>query len=282
MEVDAIVCDEFLLSMKRTDPFLPKRIHSTPVFFILTATMIRTLKRTLPPFKQLGYLSLEEYDRTTTMAGGQIKELDLLRDVFINPAAQRALKLLYSDSQKEHKRNGKICMEIGMSREKDQGAVLKHFLGDQINLDLDNDLPEDMRVLGQGVSAKHSSSKVGTTIKAKWTSADTSAEEAIRAMIDAPDTYYPHLLLTYIDIHAKKITIVCIPSSQNKRIIKTMAKDAFTRPKGNSRGIEYSTAAMKELMASAYFKIEIPDADLDAAGLDPIQRRLNILSNHGI
>lgn len=245
-------------------------------------TMLRSMKRIIPPFKKFGYLSLKEFDDATTMVGGQIKELDLLRDVFINPSAQRALKLLYSDSQKEHKRNGKVCMEIGMSREKDQGAVLKHFLGDQINLDLDNDLPEDMRVLGQGVSAKHSSSKVGTTIKAKWTSADTSAEEAIRAMIDAPDSYYPHLLLTYIDVKSKKITIVCVPSYQNRRIIKTMANGAFTRPKGNSRGIEYSTAAMKELMASTYFKIEIPDADLDAAGLDPIQRRLNILTCNGI
>ena len=244
--------------------------------------MISTHKRITPPFMSLGYHTLEEFDHATTMAGGQIKALDLLRGVFMNPSAHRALKLLYSDSQKEHKRNGKICMEIGISREKDQGAVLKHFLGDQINLDLDNDLPADMEVLGKGVSSKHSSGKVGTTIKAKWTTADTSAEEAIQAMIDAPETYYPHLLLTYIDVQSKKITVICIPSDQNMRIIKTMAKDAFTRPKGNSRGIEYSTTAMKELMAAAYFKIEIPDADLDAVGFDPIQRRLNILRCNGL
>lgn len=216
------------------------------------------------------------------MAGGRIAELDLLRGVFGDPEAQKALKLLYSDSQKEHKRNGKICMEIGMSREKDQGAVLKHYLGDQINLDLDNDLPADMEVLGKGVSAKHSGSRVGTTIKAKWTSADKSAEEAIQAMIDAPDSYYPHLLLTYIDVKTKKITIVCIPSEQNKRIIKMLGKDAFSRPSGNSRGIEYSGLAMKELMAHAYFKIEMSDADLETTGLDPIQRRLNILRANGL
>jgi hypothetical protein len=244
--------------------------------------MISTRTRIPPPFTALGYHTLEEFDNATTMAGGLLEELDILREVFRNPSAQKGLKVLYSDSQKEHRRNGKICMEIGMSREKDQCALLKYFLGEKINLDIDNDLPEDMRVLGKGVSLKHSSSKVGTTVKAKWTSADTSADEAIQAMIDAPDTYYPHLLLTYIDVSSKKITIVCIPSSQNMRVIKTMGKDAFMRPKGNSRGIEYSAAAMRDLMASAYFKVEIPDADLEAAGLDPIQRRLNILRDNGI
>jgi hypothetical protein len=211
----------------------------------------------------------------------KIDDLECLKEVLLNKDAQRGLIALYSQSQSECTRNGVCGMEIGMSREKDQGAVLKLFLKDKINLDIDNTLPEDYIIGKEKISAKHSSDKVGSAVKAKWTSADVSVKEAIDSMINAEDSYYPHLLLTYFDAKNKKITIVCISSEENKNVIKILKDDAFKIPKGNSRGIEYSKKAMLELFQKIYFKIEIENADLKN-GLNPIERRIQILKNMGI
>lgn len=206
----------------------------------------------------------------------KIEDLETLKSVLENKEAQKGLIELYKQSQTECTRNGVCGMEVGMSREKDQGALLKYFLGSKINLDIDNSLPEDYIIGTSKISAKHSGSKVGSPIKAKWTSADKSVEEAIESMINAKDTYYPNLLITYLDIHNKKITIVCISSEENKNIIKTLKNESFKIPKGNSRGIEYSKKAMKELFNNLYFKIEIPNVELKS-GINPIERRMNIL-----
>lgn len=61
-------------------------------------------------------------------------------------------------------------------------------------------------------------------------------------------------------------------AEQNKKIIKF---DAFTVPKGNSRGIEYSKEAMNYLLQNRYFTIEILNVDLKG-GINPIERRINI------
>uniref|UniRef100_A0A6C0HWD4 Uncharacterized protein n=1 Tax=viral metagenome TaxID=1070528 RepID=A0A6C0HWD4_9ZZZZ len=207
--------------------------------------------------------------------------LELLKDVFEKKIAQKGLIMLYSQSQTECTRNGMCGMEVGMSREKDQGAVLKLFLGDKINLDIDNSLPEDYIIGKEKISAKHTSSKVGSTVKVKWTSADISVKDAIKSMIEADDSYYSNLLLTYFDIKNKKIIIICITSEHNKNIIKTLKEKAFKIPGGNSRGIEYSTMAMKELFKNIYFKVEIENADLKG-GINPIDRRVNLLKSIGI
>jgi hypothetical protein len=99
-------------------------------------------------------------------------------------------------------------------------------------------------------------------------------------MIDASNDYYPHLLLTYIDIKVKKISIRGILSQDNRTVIKTLGDKAFKVPKGNSRGIEYSGAAMKLLMERAYFSIDIDDADL-TIGTNPIERRRQLLRDMG-
>lgn len=211
----------------------------------------------------------------------KIGDLEMLKSILQNKEAQRGLIELYTQSQSECTRNGACGMEVGMSREKDQGAVLKLFLNDKINLDIDNTLPEDYIVGNSKISAKHSGSKVGSPVKAKWTSADTSVKEAIEQMINAEDSYYPHLLLTYLDIRNKKITIICISSEENKNIIKSLKNEAFTIPKGNSRGIEYSKKAMNELLKKIYFKIEICDVDLKS-GINPIERRIQLLKSMGI
>ena len=211
----------------------------------------------------------------------KIEDLETLQEVLQNKEAQRGLITLYTQSQSECTRNGACGMEVGMSREKDQGAVLKLFLAEKINLDIDNSLPEDYIIGKSKISAKHSGSKFGSAVKAKWTSADVSVKEAIDAMINADDSYYPHLLITYLDIHNKKITIICISSEENKNVIKNLKNEAFTIPKGNSRGIEYSKKAMNELIKKIYFKIEILDVDLKS-GVNPIERRIQLLKNMGI
>lgn len=170
----------------------------------------------------------------------KLEDLEKLKSILENSEAQRGLISLYRQSQSECIRNGVCGMEVGMSREKDQGAVLKYFLGDIINLDVENTLPEDYIVGKSKISSKHSGSKVGSAIKAKWTSADVSVREAIERMINAEDSYYPNLLITYLDTRNNKITIICISSEENKNVIKNQKNEAFTIPKGNSRGIEYS------------------------------------------
>ncbi len=208
-------------------------------------------------------------------------DLELLKEVFTNKDAQRGLIALYSESQSECIRNGKCGMEIGMAREKDQTAVLKHFLGEKINLDIDNTLTEDFIIGKSKISSKHSSGKIGKSIKAKWTSADISVKEAIESLINAPDSYYPNLLITYIDTSKNEINIICISSQKNKDVIKGQKEEAFTVPKGNSRGIEYSKKAMVELLKDPVFKITIENAKL-AGELNAIERRIEKLKSIGI
>jgi hypothetical protein len=52
-------------------------------------------------------------------------------------------------------------------------------LKDKINLNIDNALTEDYVVGVAKISAKHSGSKIGSPVKIKWTSADTSVKETI-------------------------------------------------------------------------------------------------------
>lgn len=188
------------------------------------------------------------------------------------------LILLYRDSQSECKRNGGLGMEVGMSREKDLVSFVKYCLGNIINYDIDNKKPEDFTVNNSPVSIKHSSGTYGSPVKAKWTSENTSVQEAIEQMINAEDSYYPNLLIVYLDALIKKITILCISSEENKNVIKNLKNDAFKIPKGNSRGIEYSKKAMNELLKKIYFKIEICDVDLNG-GINPIERRIQLLKN---
>jgi hypothetical protein len=168
-----------------------------------------------------------------------------------------------------------------MAREKDLGAVLKYYLGDMINLDLSNDLPEDFCVGDEKMSVKHSSGKVGQPVKAKWTAADKSVQDDIQSIIHAKDEYYPNLLFSYLDVANNMITIICITAEHNKTVIKGLAEDAFKVPKGNSRGIEYSRKAMDELLQKRYFTIKIKDANLKG-GMNPIERRMKVLESIGI
>jgi hypothetical protein len=211
----------------------------------------------------------------------KIEDLEMLKKVLENKEAQRGLIALYAESQSECTRNGACGMEVGMAREKDLAALLKHFLKDIMNYDIDNKLIEDYIIGLSKISAKHSGGKVGSAVKAKWTSADISAKEAVEKMINAEDSYYTNLLIIYLNSKSNKITIICISSEVNKTVIQSLKHDAFTIPKGNSRGIEYSTKAMTELLKSIYFKIEIHDVDLKG-GRNAIERRIQFLKDVGI
>jgi hypothetical protein len=218
-------------------------------------------------------------------SGGNIqnKDLEKIKTVFQNKEAQNALTLLYTQSQSECMRRGVCGMEIGLSRERDQVAVLKMFLSDDINFDIDNKRPEDFIVGNSKVSIKHCSGKVGKRIKIKWTSSEKSVKSAIDQIINAEDSYYPNLIITYIDIKHRKCTILCVSSDENKKIIKTLKRDAFHIPNGNSRGIEYSNEAMSELLNRVYFKIEINDFDfMNGPGLNPIERRIRVIKESGL
>lgn len=217
-----------------------------------------------------------QFSTTLTYDDKTYDDLNILRGVFENKEAQKGLVALYAQSQIECTRNGKCGMEVGIAREKDQGAILKYFLGNNVNLNLDNKLPEDYVVGNSKISAKHSCGKVGTAVKVKWTSADKSVQEAITEIINAKDDYYPHVLITYINIRRNIINVICVTAYNNKYVIKKLKTEAFNIPKNNSRGIEYSKKAMSEFIKNAYFNIEIHDAVLTSA-IHPIERRMKIL-----
>lgn len=225
-------------------------------------------------------MTLRKPKDTEKMVIEPIPELEYLKSVLSNPSAQKGLIKLYADSQSECMRNGKCGMEIGMSREKDQGAVLKLFMGDTINLELDNSLTEDYKIGNEEISAKHSQGKIGAAVKLKWTSDNESIDKVVKLFLEGDK--YPNLLLTYIDITKKIITIVCIDSKTHKNVIKTLGASSLKVIKGkNTRGIEYSTEAMKEFIKNSYFNIIIENADLKG-GMDTIERRIKILRDMGI
>jgi len=214
----------------------------------------------------------------------KIPDLDLLKTTLENKNFQKGLLQLYADSQKENTRNCKLGMEVGISRERDLVSVLKYFLPDKINSDVDNALPEDFLLNSLKISVKHKQGAIGSAFKVSWTCADNAVKSTINSMINASDNYYPHLLVVYIKNIEQKITIICITAEENKNIIKSLKENAFKtikNPKGNTRGIEYSKEAMNKLIKNKYFEVVINNADL-TKGKNPIQRRIDVLKSMNI
>lgn len=207
--------------------------------------------------------------------------LETLRRLFQYPPAQQALLHLYADSQSDCKKNGKCGPEVGMAREKDLLAVLRYFLKERITTEISNDLPEDFLMDTEKVSVKHSQGAVGSAVKAKWTSDKDSTASDITSIISAEDGYYPHLLLIYMPKGQKKIVIACVEKDKHRTVVKTLKEGAFKILNGNSRGFEYSKAAMKEFLSSPAFICEIQNVDLEG-GMDPIQKRMKQLELYGI
>jgi hypothetical protein len=167
-------------------------------------------------------------------------------------------------------------MNIGMSREIDLVASLRHELGDLIGYRIDNNLTEDFTLNSLKFSIKHSQSSMATPIKINWNVG--LCQESIQTIIDAPPEHYPNLLLSYINLQHKTIDFVCVSSETNRTVIKELGIDAFRIPRGNARGIEYSRKAMVQLIANRHFCVKIHNANLNG-GMDPIERRMLLIAD---
>jgi len=207
--------------------------------------------------------------------------LNQIRDTLMRPRAQRQLVNLYRASQTECKRAEKLGMEVGNSRENDQKAVLKYHIP-ALSYKISNHLPQDFELDGEPVSQKHITAKVGKgNVKAKWTSDKVKAGEYIAKMITGDPTMFTHLLLTYIDIPSKLITVIGIDREKFRTSVVELKEESFTHHEGtNTRGVEYSVKLMKKLLDDPAFKVEINNVDL-SGGIDPIERRIKLLELWG-
>ena len=202
--------------------------------------------------------------------------LSLIQRVFETPKAQQLLTRLYQSSQSECMRNEKLGMEVGNARENDQKAVLKLNLPD-LNYNISNDLPQDFELNTEPVSQKHITGKPGAgSIKAKWTSDKTKAVEYMAGMLAGDPAKFTHLVLTYIEPAEKLITIFGIDREVVRNTVVELKEKSFTHHADtNTRGVAYSAATVKKLIAGAAFKVAFC-GDV-AGGVDPIERRLRLL-----
>jgi hypothetical protein len=221
--------------------------------------------------------SLSKMPRTKKPAivakGSSIPEIQSLERVLVSRPTQLALVEMYRRSQSEHARNGKCTMEIGSSREKDFVALLMEDLGESVCAEIDNSALEDMRIGEHAFSIKHVTGPVGTgSVKAKWT-ADADQARTFVAESLAPEHAHPHIIINYVDVVGKKVTLNCIESARCTEVIHSLGEASFIVAAGtNNRGVGYSRKAIEGFLANAAFRIEILDADL-LGGLDPYLRR---------
>ena len=206
-----------------------------------------------------------------------IMALLLIKNVFETPAAQQHLTRLYQQTQSECMRNEKLGMEVGSARENDQKAILKNFLP-ELNYQISNDLPQDFELNAEPVSQKHISGKPGSgSVKAKWTSDKVKATEYMEGMLAGDPVKFTHLLITYIEPLKKLITIYGIDREVVRTIVVELKDQAFTHHADtNTRGVAYSAATVKRMLAAATFKVCF-EGDV-CGGMDPIERRLQLLT----
>lgn len=204
--------------------------------------------------------------------------LSLIQRVLETRETQQLLTRLYQSSQSECMRNEKLGMEVGNARENDQKAVLKLSLPD-LNYKISNDLPQDFELNAEPVSQKHITGKPGAgSIKAKWTSDKTKADEYMAGMLSGEPAKFTHLVLTYIEPVEKLITIFGIDREVVRNTVVELKEKSFThKADTNSRGIAYSPAMVKKLIAGAAFKVAF-EGDV-TGGMDPIERRLQLLAS---
>jgi hypothetical protein len=97
-------------------------------------------------------------------------------------------------------------------------------------------------------------------------------------MISLDKEHYTHLLLIYIDISKKQITIICATTKQMINIVKKIGNKAFKcAPGTNNRGVEYSKELISEIIKNNYFRIDIKNVSI-IDGIDPIKRRRNLIN----
>lgn len=204
--------------------------------------------------------------------------LDTVQQFFQDRNAMSCLTCLLRISESEYTKNGKLCMEIGMGRERDLCTALMFCLPNMIDLNVDNDCIEDLLIGGEKFSVKFLSNAFGNSPKAKWTSNLETAQDTIKSMVHQVRTgnHAPHMLIVYVDAKEKKFRVVGIASYVYEEVIRTLGYEAFKVINGNSRGIEYSRTTMNLLLSNSYFDETVDNVDL-YGGPSPIDRRLDIL-----
>ena len=197
-----------------------------------------------------------------------------IRDVLSNPDAQEDLITLYQRSQSEHKRNGKVTPDVGVSREKDLVATLAYNMT-EVDYKIDNSLPEDVLVCKEKISIKNFSDSA--SFKAIWTSDNVKVKEAIESLCN-PNYDHPHLIAIHI-IKKQTFVIYLITNTTIKSIIADLGEQAFNSPTGsNNRGVSFSTDALKRLKDECFDKITISNIDLDFDVEDPIDKRKEVIA----
>jgi hypothetical protein len=177
---------------------------------------------------------------------------------------QNALVEMYSVSQAEHKRAGKLTMSVGTSREKDLKYLLKHVLGSDFNGDLNDNLSEDFNYRNERFSIKHISDKAGSGgIKLKWTSDNKQARAYINKMLEMNPDDYVHQLIVYIDTKSRKISFHLILAGTVMDGVKKFGEGAFTSATGNNnRGIEFTGQMRQYILSHTEFKVEMTNVTL--------------------
>lgn len=192
---------------------------------------------------------------------------------------QKELVYLYRQSQSECTKNGKLSMEIGISREKDLIAVLYKYLKNKVEYKIDAHAANDTIICGEKFSIKHSSSSVGKgSLKWKWTSDGQKAEMFKQQMMYSfTDEYYSNIIIVYIDAKQKVITIIGIIKKNIIDGVKLFMKDAFVNRIGtNNRGVEFSSHMIKYMIQNSTFKIVLNNVSISTC-YDPIQKRIKLL-----
>ena len=115
----------------------------------------------------------------------KIEEFDIIFDALHNKQLQKELLYLYSCSQNEFCRNGKISQEIGRAREDDIKSILQLHIGDRFNCDIEDNMDNGADcILNMPISIKHIGDAIGKgSIKAKWTSDESKARDYITQML---------------------------------------------------------------------------------------------------
>jgi len=222
---------------------------------------------------------LEEYDKPVEESSTIDASLNKIKEVLENPQAQKELLYLYRISQGEYTFRGTTGSEIGISREKDLVAVLKYYLGNDIDVSIHNKLEEDFLMYTDKISVKHATldKNKEIAIKAKWTADAKKAAEAITKFINKRNNI--NMLIVVFDMVNNQIIIHCIKYNIINELIAIHGKLAFNSSTGtNNRGIEYSKKIVDEFCKKSYFTITIPNANIKTDIIDPIQRRCDLLT----
>lgn len=170
---------------------------------------------------------------------------------------QRRLPNLFQISDLACTRNGKIGQEVGATREKILIALLIYHFGDKVLNTVDpTKYDVDVRVENVPISIKTITVKTVNVsgIKIVWTADNQKAAYF-------HDTFYPttDLLLAVIR-WGHDGGLYYIRHEQQEDIFKSMGRDNYLRmlrAGTNNRGVEYSSAAIGQLIRTAYAQIPI-------------------------